>query len=95
MGNKMKRKIERAGLAKKKKEAQTDINEKVGLFFQLPDECTNCHDPFDKTNKDMLSLWNVCVRQEEKKVNLYCPPCWEKANKIIEDFNKRGTKDDN
>ena len=92
MGNKMKRKIERQGIAKKKKEAQNDMNEKVGLFLQLPEECTNCEKPFDKQDKNMLSSWNVCVREEEKKVNLYCPPCWEAANKIIQDFNNRGGK---
>ena len=33
--------------------------------------------------------WSVVVRQEEEKVNLYCPDCWGKAQEIINDFRKR------
>ena len=39
-------------------------------------------------NKEQVMSWNVVVRQEEGKVNLYCPDCWKKALKIVEDFKK-------
>ena len=61
---------------------------KVALFDKLPDKCLTCDKPFDKMNKEQVMSWNVVVRQEEGKVNLYCPDCWKKALKIIEDFKK-------
>ena len=30
--------------------------------------------------------WNVVVREEEEIVRLYCPECWDKANKIIKEI---------
>jgi hypothetical protein len=40
---------------------------------------------FDKKNKEMVMSWYVIVREKEEKVNLYCPGCWSKARKIIEE----------
>ncbi len=85
MGNKMKRKIQRQGIAKKKKDAQKDMNEKVGLFFQLPEECTNCEKPFDKQSKDMVFSWKVVVMGE--RVSLFCPECISATQEIIKENN--------
>ncbi len=77
------------------KNADQDLGEKVGLFNKIPDNCMMCQDSFDKTNREMVSSWSVVVRQEEDKVNLYCPDCWDNAQKIIREFqeslNERGS----
>ena len=71
------------------KQAKKDLAQKVNMFDHLPDSCTACTKPFDKLDRDMVMSWNVIVREEEKKVNLYCPPCWDKANEILQDFRHR------
>ena len=40
-------------------------------------------------DKEQVMTWNVVVRQEEEKVNLYCPQCWNKAQEIIEGLKER------
>ncbi len=86
----MNRKERRAQKAKQKKllkqakDAPTAVEEKMTLFGMIPDECNTCKEPFDKTNKDMVMSWSVVVREREQKVNLYCPPCWEAALKVVE-----------
>ena len=92
MGNKLSRKLKRKNIAKKRRDARKDLNQKVGMFFDLPEECNACEKPFDKTNRDMLSSWNVVVKEQEKIVRLYCPPCWERAQKLIEEIKNRGVK---
>ena len=71
------------------KQAEKDLAQKVNMFDHLPDSCTACLKPFDKLDRDMVMSWNVIVREQEKKVNLYCPPCWGKANEILRDFRHR------
>jgi len=85
----LERKLARQKASKAKKEAEKEMATKVALFGKLPDECLTCEDPFDKTNKEMVTKWSVVVHQEEDTVNLYCPTCWEKAIRIVEDFKKR------
>jgi len=62
---------------------------KVALFGKLGDECLVCEKPFDKKLKEHVSTWNVVVRKDQEKVNLYCPECWTKAKDIIEEFARR------
>ena len=69
---------------KKAKDAGTDVGQKVALFGHLPDECMTCAEPFDKTNREMVSTWHVAVREAEEKVNLYCPSCWSTAIELVE-----------
>lgn len=95
MGNKLWRKIKRKNIAKNRREAQKDMNEKTSLFFDLSEECSACEKSFDKTDKDMVSSWNVVVKEQEKVVRLYCPSCWNTAHQLIEDIKKRGIKNDN
>ena len=85
----LKRKMAR----KKAKQAKKDLNKKVGLFNKLGDKCLVCEDPFDKTDKEQVQSWFVVVREEQQKVNLYCPECWGTAQKVIEEFNNRGNND--
>jgi len=76
----------------KKKDAEKAMATKVTLFGKLPDKCLTCEEPFDKTNKEMVTTWNVVVHEKEDVVRLYCPTCWEKALQIIEDFKKHVEK---
>jgi len=71
-----------------KKAGNKDIEEKMKLFSRLGDKCRICDSPFDKTDMNQLSEWMVIVRKSERKLNLYCPPCWDKAKNAVEDFKK-------
>jgi len=73
----------------KAKKVKKAMAEKVALFGKLGDECMTCLTPFDKKNKEQVLSWSVVVRNNEDKVNLYCPDCWSKATQVIEDYKKR------
>ena len=68
----------------KEKAAKKELQKKVGLFNKLEDHCLVCQKDFDKKNKDMVMSWSVVVRED--KVRLYCPECWERAKKLIEEI---------
>ena len=82
----LKRKMARSAL-KAQKKAEKKMAKKLMMFDMLDDECAACQKPFDKKSKEHATTWNVVVREQEKLVRLYCPECWDKANKIIEEFN--------
>ena len=65
-----------------------DVSKKMGLFDKIPSSCTNCVASYDKKDKAMVTTWTVVVREEEGKVNLYCPPCWDNANKLIKEIRE-------
>ena len=73
-----------------------DLDKKIGLFDKLPKQCTNCDKPYDKKDKKMAMTWKVVVREQEDKVNLYCPVCWDEAHKLIaqmkEEMNENKNK---
>jgi len=75
------RKIKRK---QKKKQKTKDLEQKLNMFESLGEECLTCQTSFDKKNKEMVQSWIVVVREKESKVNLYCPGCWEKAIKIVQ-----------
>ena len=76
IGRSIKRRQEKANL----KAAKKEMNEKMGLFSLMTDECLVCEAPFDKTNKKMVDEWYMVVRQNPKpSMNLYCPTCWQSA----------------
>lgn len=83
------RKLRRAQTKKLKKDAKKELSTKVALFGKLPSNCLTCDKPFDKMDKQQVMSWSVVVRQEEEKVNLYCPDCWQKANNLVNDWKKR------
>ena len=85
----LERKLRRAQAKKGKKKAEDALAEKVALFGHLDDKCLTCEKPFNKMDKEQVVTWNVVVRQEEEKVNLYCPQCWNKAQEIIEGLKER------
>jgi nitrate/TMAO reductase-like tetraheme cytochrome c subunit len=84
----LKRTIKRKKMNKKKKMAQKEMAAKVALFGQLGDQCLTCQKPFDKMNKEQVMSWNVVVREQEEKINLYCPDCWQNAIDLLKDFKK-------
>ena len=84
----LERKLRRQQENKSKKRAEKELSVKVALFDKLPDKCLTCEKNFDKTNKEMVSTWNVVVREKEDVVRLYCPECWKKALNILEEFKK-------
>ena len=77
----MMNRAQRRKLGLKKK---PDLDKKVGLFDKLPKQCTSCDKPFDKNSKEMAMTWSVVVREQENKVNLYCPVCWDNAHKLLQ-----------
>ena len=86
--SKFERKIRRKQAKEKKKLAEKEMASKVAMFGSLGDSCLICEKEFDKTNKEMVQSWYVVVREEENKVNLYCPPCWESALQKIKDIQE-------
>ena len=91
----LKRKIERKQ-NKKVKKAEEKMAKKIMMFDKLDNSCAACEKPFDKKSKEHAATWNVVVREKEEVVRLYCPECWDKANKLIEeiqnDFRIRNEK---
>ncbi len=76
------RKIKRA----KEKRAKKEIKQKMNMFSRLPDECLSCAVPFDKQDREMIKTWTVVVKEKEKKVNLYCPTCWQTATRVVKEY---------
>lgn len=72
--------------AKKDKKLEKKVAKKLMLFDILGDECAACQKPYDKTSKEHVQTWKVIVREQEKIVRLYCPPCWDNANKMIKEI---------
>ncbi len=70
---------------KKGEKSNNEVDNVMGMFDLLPDQCSACLAPYDKKDKQMVTTWNVVVREEEKIVRLYCPDCWNTAKQIIQD----------
>jgi hypothetical protein len=75
----LKRKLERT----KKKAAEKELKQKVSMFDMMPDACVSCFKDFDKRDREMVMTWYVVERRKEKKVNLYCPECWEDGMNLV------------
>ena len=71
------------------KKAKKELKSKLNMFDRLGDECLVCRKPFDKKNKDHVTSWFVTVRSELKQVNLYCPDCWESAQRALVDIQEK------
>lgn len=63
-----------------------ELDKKLGLFDMIPNDCMICHTKFDKTNKSMVSTWQVTVREKDKIVRIYCPDCWSKAQNLLNEL---------
>tara|TARA_R100000808_G_C2074349_1_gene100601 strand:- start:320 stop:610 length:291 start_codon:yes stop_codon:yes gene_type:complete len=93
--SKFERKIRRQQAKEKKKLAEKEMATKVAMFGNLGEACLICDKEFDKTDKEMVSSWYVVVREQENKVNLYCPPCWESALQNIKEIQEAIAEDKN
>jgi hypothetical protein len=71
---------------KSHKDKQKDLKQKLNMFDRLPDHCLTCQKEFDRKNREQVMTWFVVVKNEEQKCNLYCPDCWTKATKLVEEF---------
>jgi hypothetical protein len=81
----LKRKLERNS-KKKVQKAEKKMAKQLTMFDMLGDSCAACQEPYDKESKEHATTWKVIVREKEKVVRLYCPECWSKANKLIEEI---------
>ena len=84
----VKRKIRRKKAKSELKKSKKSLDQKLGLFDKIPDNCLTCEKKFDKTNKEDVQSFRVVVREKEEVVNLYCDECWKKATTIVENFAK-------
>jgi hypothetical protein len=82
----LKRKLERKNKKKNKKATEKKMQDQLMMFDKLDDHCAACEKSFDKKSKEHVSTWNVVVREKEDIVRLYCPECWDKANKLIKEI---------
>ena len=83
-----KRKFQR----QKKKKAEKEMQQALGLFDKIPDKCLTCDAEFDKTNKEQVTSWRVVVQKAKETVRLYCPKCWDTAVEIVKEYNEKGDK---
>jgi bacterioferritin-associated ferredoxin len=79
--------LKRKYARKEAKRAKKEMKQQLTMFDKIGTECAACQEPFDRKSKEHAMTWNVVVREKEEIVRLYCPECWAKANKIIEEFN--------
>jgi len=82
----LKRKIARNRAKHEKKEFEKVMKKQLMMFDKIAIECAMCKKPFDKKSKEDALTWRVVVREKEEKVRLYCPGCWDKANKLIKEI---------
>lgn len=80
---------------KKYKDTQKDLKQKLNMFDRIPDHCLTCNSAFDKKDKEQVKSWFVVVKNETNTVKIYCPECWNKAIKLVEEYyQQKGQKQD-
>ena len=84
----LERKLRRKKAQQAKKNAEQEMATKIALFGKLGDKCLTCEKRCDKMDKEQVKSWYVIVHDEDETVRLYCPPCWEKAIEIVQNFKK-------
>tara|TARA_R100000234_G_scaffold89620_1_gene57873 strand:- start:948 stop:1202 length:255 start_codon:yes stop_codon:yes gene_type:complete len=78
MSNNLGKKIKRKKYLKERKNSEKELTDTINNIF-LPDECSNCKEPFDKNSKQMAMTWKVIANPERK--HLICPKCWDMIEK--------------
>lgn len=68
------------------KDTQKDLKQKLNMFDRIPDHCLTCNREFDRKDKEQVRTWFVVVKNEEQSVKIYCPECWNKATKLVEQY---------
>jgi len=92
MMNRAQRRAAQKSRKKRGHKSDKEIDKVVGMFDLLPDQCSACLAPYDKKDKEMVTTWNVVVKEQEKVVRLYCPDCWNTARQIIQDVRDKDAK---
>jgi len=82
----LKRKMARTQTKRINKDIKKQMKSQIMMFDKLGDECAACEKAFDKESKEHVSTWRIVVREKEEVVRLYCPECWDKANKLIKEI---------
>ena len=90
--NRAQRRAAQKSRKKEGKKQNKEIDNVMGMFDLLPEECSACLKPYDKKDKKMVTSWNVVVKEEKKIVRLYCPQCWSTARKIVQDVREKDAK---
>ena len=70
------------------KDKEKDLKQKLNMFDRLPDHCLTCNKPFNRKDKEHVQSWFVVVKNSEQTVKIYCPECWNKATKVVEEYYK-------
>ena len=90
----LQRKLHRTKKKKLKKELKKAMRGQLDLFGYLPDHCLTCNKDYEKNNIEHATTWKVVVREEQKRVSLYCPECWGTAEELIKEIKEnKGEKD--
>jgi len=77
------RKMRRNRAKKFAKEFTKQLKSQLHSFGSMGSECLACQKPFDRNSKEHAETWRVVVRKDKEQTNLYCPTCWEAAQKAI------------
>lgn len=77
----MNRQQRRAFYKSLEKNISKNFSKKISQFSELPEECSACQKPFDKTDKKMVQSWTVVTREEA--VRLFCTQCIDKTKEIL------------
>ena len=80
------RKIRRNQEKKAKKQLEKEVKQKMSMFDRIPESCVACEKQFNKQDRSMVESWRVVVREDEGKVNIYCPDCWDFVQKVIKEY---------
>lgn len=91
----MNRKQRRAVATTERRQGNDDLADKMEFYTNLPDHCLMCESPFDKTDREVVASWNVVVREAEKIVRLYCPSCWDAAQRVVEKYEEEKNNENN
>lgn len=73
-------------ITKSAKDTQKDLKQKLNMFDRIPDHCLTCNREFDRKDKEQVRTWFVVVKNAEQSVKIYCPECWTKATKLVEQY---------
>jgi len=61
-----------------KKQTDQNTTDALELMLSVGSECLTCKKAYDKMSKEMVRTWFVEVYKAAKRVDLYCPGCYEK-----------------
>ena len=53
------------------------VKAKMESFSKVPDNCTTCNKPFDKTSREQAFSWMMQIYEEDEIYNLFCPECYK------------------